>query len=143
MSKKSEKSSWAGTAAIAPRVAAQDALGHIPAFAEGILFVRCEGGDPGWSDPGSYYILRDQTLLFMIEATTGEWIRFLRQIDGARSIAAILGQLGISAGAIWKQVLATSVSYGVFDVQLSTEAPAAGSACTGCNSRVSPARGIR
>lgn len=93
---------WLQARAQSPTVAIDHDLSRIPAFADGILFVRCEGGDPSWSDPGSYYILRDQTLLFVIEASTGDWIRFLKQIDGRRSSAAILRQLDLAAGQIWK-----------------------------------------
>lgn len=93
---------WQKAQSVTPTRSTTQALERIPCFEDGILFVRCEGGDPGWSDPGSYYILRDQTLLFVIEASTGKWIDFLRRIDGQRSIADILGQLGIEAGSIWK-----------------------------------------
>lgn len=93
---------WLGERSVTPTATADQLLTRIPAFADGILFVRCEGGDPSWSDPGSYYILRDQTLLFVIEASTGHWIQFLRQVDGQRNIAAILQHLGLAAGHIWK-----------------------------------------
>lgn len=93
---------WQHEHAVSPTAAIDQLLVRVPAFADGILFVRCEGGDPSWSDPGSYYILRDQTLLFVIEASTGDWIQFLRQVDGQRSIAAILQHLGLTAGRIWK-----------------------------------------
>ena len=79
-------------------------LHHIPRFAEGILLVRCEGGDPGWSDPGGFYIIRDQTLLFVIEAEMGAWIDFLKQVNGERSIGEILKRTGREAGAVWKHL---------------------------------------
>jgi asparagine synthase (glutamine-hydrolysing) len=79
-------------------------LGTVVAFADDILVVRCENGDPGWMDRGAYYILREDKLLFMVDPELEGWIRFLNAVDGERSIGAILGDDGIPQEAIWKHL---------------------------------------
>ncbi len=73
-------------------------------FAEGILLVRCDGGDPKWSDPGSYYVIQGHTIRFVIDARFVDWLQFLRQVDGKRTIAAILGEISVRKETIWKQL---------------------------------------
>ena len=90
-------------------------LASVPRFAEGVLLTRCEGGDPSWIDEGGYYIIVNNELRFLIEPSEGDWIDFLRQVDGKNSVESILTDGGLARERVWKH-LEEAVELGVLEI---------------------------
>ncbi|WP_442756448.1 asparagine synthase (glutamine-hydrolyzing) [Methylocystis sp. JAN1] len=92
-------------------------------FADGIRIVCSEAGDPRLKEDGDYYILRHNALEFALEPQLKPWVRFLRHVDGAQSVAEILDEIGMSDAEVWKH-LEEAVEYNVLCVVSPPEAGA-------------------
>jgi asparagine synthase (glutamine-hydrolysing) len=88
-------------------------------FADGIRLVKREGGDPQLADEGGYYILRNNGLEFALEPKLEPWIKFLRQVNGVRTVAENLRAAGVSDRDIWKH-LEEAIEYNVLNVGFDT-----------------------
>jgi asparagine synthase (glutamine-hydrolysing) len=84
-------------------------------FADGIRVVKSEAGDPRLVDEGGYYILRNDDLEFTLEPNLEPWVRFLRLVNGVRSVDEILQAMGAADQAVWKH-LEEAVEYDVLNV---------------------------
>ena len=93
------------------------ALGHdsVVRFADGIRVVKSETGDPRMVDEGGYYILRNDDLEFTLEPNLEPWVKFLRLVNGVRSVDEILQAAGIADRDVWKH-LEEAVEYDVLNV---------------------------
>jgi asparagine synthase (glutamine-hydrolysing) len=84
--------------------AAAVTLDTVIRFTDGVLLTRCEGGDPQATDPGAHYILVANQLTYILEPDLADWVRFLRAVDGKRTLAEILGICALDQAAIWKHL---------------------------------------
>jgi asparagine synthase (glutamine-hydrolysing) len=84
-------------------------------FADGIRVVKSEAGDPRLIDEGGYYILRNDDLEFTLEPNLEPWVKFLRLVNGARSVDEILRAVGATDRDVWKH-LEEAVEYDVLNV---------------------------
>jgi asparagine synthase (glutamine-hydrolysing) len=84
-------------------------------FADGIRVVKSEAGDPRLADEGGYYILRNNDLEFALEPNLEPWVKFLRKVDGVRTVAEILQTAGVVGKDVWKH-LEEAVEYNVVTV---------------------------
>jgi asparagine synthase (glutamine-hydrolysing) len=84
-------------------------------FADGIRVVKSEAGDRRLMDAEEYYILRNNDLEFAIEAHLEPWVKFLRHVNGTRSVDQILQAAGVAEREIWKH-LEEAVEYDVLNV---------------------------
>jgi asparagine synthase (glutamine-hydrolysing) len=93
------------------------ALGRasVVAFADGIRVVKSETGDPRLVDESGYYILRNDALEFSLEAHLEPWVKFLRNVDGVRTVAEILTEAGVTEREVWKH-LEEAIEYDVLRV---------------------------
>src|SRR5262249_50934342 len=93
------------------------ALSHdsVIRFADGIRVVKSEIGDPRVVDEGGYYILRNDDLEFTLEPNLEPWVRFLRCVNGSRSVNEILSAAGVADREVWKH-LEEAVEYDVLNV---------------------------
>ncbi len=93
------------------------ALAHdsVVRFADGIRVVKNETGDPRMVDEGGYYILRNDDLEFTLEPNLEPWVKFLRLVNGVRSVDEILQAAGIADRDVWKH-LEEAVEYDVLNV---------------------------
>ncbi len=96
---------------------ARSALAHdsVVRFADGIRVVKSETGDPRMVDEGGYYILRNDDLEFTLEPNLEPWVKFLRLVNGVRSVDEILQAAGIADRDVWKH-LEEAVEYDVLNV---------------------------
>ena len=83
-------------------------------FADGIRVVKSEAGDPRLVDEGGYYILRNDDLEFTLEPNLEPWVKFLRCVNGERSVDEILRISGVGGSDIWKH-LEEAVEYDVLN----------------------------
>jgi asparagine synthase (glutamine-hydrolysing) len=99
-------------------------------FADGVRVVKSEAGDRRLIDAEEYYILRNNDLEFTIEPHLESWVKFLRQVNGTRSVDQILRRAGVAEGEIWKH-LEEAVEYDILNVVagLSEETFVAGHRC--------------
>jgi asparagine synthase (glutamine-hydrolysing) len=99
-------------------------------FADGVRVVKSEAGDRRLVDAEEYYILRNNDLEFTIEPHLESWVKFLRQVNGTRSVDQILRRAGVAEGEIWKH-LEEAVEYDILNVVagLSEETFVAGHRC--------------
>ena len=84
-------------------------------FADGIRVVKSEAGDARVMDEGGYYILRNDDLEFTLEPNLEPWVRFLRLVNGVRSVSDILLAAGVADRDFWKH-LEEAVEYDVLNV---------------------------
>ncbi len=93
------------------------ALSHdsVIRFADGIRVVKSEVGDPRLVDEGGYYILRNDDLEFTLEPGLEPWVRFLRCVNGVRSVNEILSAAGVADREVWKH-LEEAIEYDVLNV---------------------------
>jgi asparagine synthase (glutamine-hydrolysing) len=84
-------------------------------FADGIRVVRSEVGDPRMADEGGYYILRNDDLEFTLEPGLEPWVKFLRLVNGVRSVDEILEAAGVADRDVWKH-LEEALEYDVLNV---------------------------
>jgi asparagine synthase (glutamine-hydrolysing) len=84
-------------------------------FADGIRVVKSEAGDPRLADEGGYYILRNNDLEFTLEPNLEPWVKFLRKVDGVRTVEEILQTAGVVDKDVWKH-LEEAVEYNVVTV---------------------------
>jgi len=90
-------------------------LSSVLCFADGIRVVKSEAGDRQLIEAEEYYILRNSDLEFTIEPHLEPWIRFLRQVNGERSVGQILQDISVSEQDVWKH-LEEAVEYNVLNV---------------------------
>lgn len=84
-------------------------------FADGIRVVRGEAGDRRLVKAEEYYILRHDVLEFAIEPDIEPWIKFLREVDGIRTVGQILHAARVAEREIWKY-LEEAVEYDVLEI---------------------------
>jgi len=84
-------------------------------FADGIRLVKSEAGDPRLADEGGYYILRNDDLEFTLEPNLEPWVKFLRLVNGVRSVDEILQAVGAADQVVWKH-LEEAVEYDVLNL---------------------------
>jgi asparagine synthase (glutamine-hydrolysing) len=84
-------------------------------FADGIRVVKSEAGDARLLDEGGYYILRNDDLEFTLEPNLEPWVRFLRLVNGVRSVDDIMQAAGVADRDVWKH-LEEAVEYNVLNV---------------------------
>jgi asparagine synthase (glutamine-hydrolysing) len=84
-------------------------------FADGIRVVKSEAGDSRLMDGVGFYILRNNDLEFALEPNLEPWVKFLRLVDGVRSVDEILQAADIDGLDIWKH-LEEAVEYDVLNV---------------------------
>jgi len=84
-------------------------------FADGIRIVKSELGDPRFGDMGDYHILKNNTLEFTLEQNLEPWLKFLKFVDGARTVGEILKAADLSEIAVWKH-LEEAIEYNVLQV---------------------------
>jgi asparagine synthase (glutamine-hydrolysing) len=89
-------------------------------FSNGIRVVKGEVGDPRLVDEGEYYILRNNELEFALEPALEPWVRFLRQVNGARTVEEILRAADVSEPDVWKH-LEEAIEYDVLNVVPTTD----------------------
>jgi len=87
-------------------------------FADGIRIVKGELGDPRLGDTGDYHILRDNTLEFTLEQNLEHWLKFLKFVDGLRTVGEILEAADLAESEIWKH-LEEAIEYNVLEVHSS------------------------
>ena len=109
-------SAWEQRFGVSP-VQRTPALGRdsVVRFADGIRIVKSEAGDPRMIDDGGYYILRNDDLEFSIEPTLEPWMKFLRLVDGVRSVGDILKAARLTDVDVWKH-LEEAIEYDVLNV---------------------------
>ena len=84
-------------------------------FAEGICVLREEAGDSRVRDGGKYRIFRNDVLEFTLDAKLEPWVRFLRHVDGVKSVEETSRAAGVTEAEIWKH-LEEAVEYNVLNV---------------------------
>ncbi|BDV40865.1 asparagine synthetase [glutamine-hydrolyzing] 2 [Methylocystis bryophila] len=84
-------------------------------FADGISVLRKEAGDPKAGRSDAYCILRNDVLEFTLDAKLEPWVRFLRQVDGAKSVEETIRAADVTEAEIWKH-LEEAVEYKVLQV---------------------------
>ena len=93
--------------------------GSILRFAEGVRLLREEAGDPKIGAGGRYCILRNDVLEFTLDAKFEPWARFLRHVDGVKSVEETSRAAGVTEAEIWKH-LEEAVEYKVLNVNSGT-----------------------
>ena len=84
-------------------------------FADGICVLREEAGDSRISGGGRYRILRNDVLEFTLDAKLEPWARFLRHVDGVKSVEETSRAAGVTEAEIWKH-LEEAIEYNVLNV---------------------------
>jgi asparagine synthase (glutamine-hydrolysing) len=85
-------------------------LDAVPALAEGVLLVHAE------PDDGTWFLVVDGSLEYVIdEEDEGEWLRFLRAVDGQRELGGILAETGVELESL-RSLLREALEVGVLEL---------------------------
>jgi asparagine synthase (glutamine-hydrolysing) len=85
-------------------------------FADGIRVLRQEAGDPNVKDVRGYCILRNDVREMSLDAKLEPWVRFLRHVDGVKSVEQTCRAAGVTEAEIWKH-LEEAIEYNVLNVK--------------------------
>jgi asparagine synthase (glutamine-hydrolysing) len=76
----------------------------IISFVPGIRLMKNVGGDPSLRDRDSYAVFRNNNIEFEIDTRFQQWIDFLTNINGVRSVDQIFDITGATKAEIWKHL---------------------------------------
>jgi len=61
---------------------------EVPSLADGVLLLQSP------AEGGTWYVAVDGSIEYILDGDSVAWLRFLREIDGRRSLSAVLADLG-------------------------------------------------